>query len=68
MVPDNVYKVGTNAYDGVSHCCFWCYSKWKDVYINDFLPIIYGCKPWSSRSIIDKNKFWVLLLKKAFAR
>ncbi|PVD30370.1 hypothetical protein C0Q70_09635 [Pomacea canaliculata] len=68
VIPEDAYKIGTSAYDGMFHARFWHFGKWEDVYIDDYLPIINGIKPWGAHSASDEDEMWVALLEKAFAR
>jgi hypothetical protein len=68
VIPDDAYPVGTSDYCGVFHARFWNFGKWQDVYIDDYLPVIYDTRPWGARSATDEDEFWVSLLEKAFAR
>lgn len=67
IIPEDAYKIGTAAYDGVFHCRFWKFGEWVDLYIDDYLPVKFG-KPWGARSATDPNEMWVSLMEKAFAR
>ncbi|XP_048755739.2 calpain-9-like [Ostrea edulis] len=68
IIPRDSYPVGTPQYDGIFHCRFWRFGIWDDVFIDDYLPIIYGNKIYSAHSNTDPNEMWVALLEKAFAR
>ncbi|RUS78730.1 hypothetical protein EGW08_013517 [Elysia chlorotica] len=69
VIPDGSYKIeDDNAYDGVFHARFFRFGKWEDVYIDDFLPIIYGQVLWGAKSATEERELWVALLEKAFAR
>ncbi|XP_022303003.2 calpain-1 catalytic subunit-like isoform X1 [Crassostrea virginica] len=68
IIPKDSYPVGTSEYDGIFHCRFWRFGVWDDVFIDDYLPIIYGNQIYSARSNTDPNEMWVPLLEKAFAR
>ncbi|XP_069110491.1 calpain-2 catalytic subunit-like isoform X2 [Argopecten irradians] len=68
VIPRNAYPVGTPDYKGMFHCRFWRYGIWDDIYIDDFLPIVYGDKVYSAHSATNENEMWVALLEKAFAR
>ncbi|XP_033761572.1 calpain-5-like, partial [Pecten maximus] len=68
VIPSDAYLVGSPEYDGVFHCRFWRYGVWEDVYIDDYLPIVYGNSVYGAHSDTDENEMWVALLEKAFAR
>ncbi|XP_078321159.1 calpain-9-like [Crassostrea virginica] len=68
IIPRDSYPVGTPQYDGIFHCRFWRFGIWDDVFIDDYLPIIYGNQIYSAHSNTDPNEMWVALLEKAFAR
>lgn len=68
IIPRDSYPVGTPNYDGIFHCRFWRFGIWDDVFIDDYLPIIYRNQVYSARSLTDPNEMWVSLLEKAFAR
>ncbi|OWF55497.1 Calpain-B [Mizuhopecten yessoensis] len=68
VIPSDAYPVGRSTYDGVFHCRFWRYGVWEDVYIDDYLPIVYGTTVYGAHSDTDENEMWVALLEKAFAR
>ncbi|XP_062574452.1 calpain-A-like [Saccostrea cucullata] len=68
IIPDDSYPVGTPRYDGVFHCRFWRFGRWDDVFIDDYLPVIFGDQIYSAHSETDPNEMWVSLLEKAFAR
>ena len=66
---DSAYLVEhPEEYDGVFHARFFRFGKWEDVYIDDYLPVIYGNTIWGAKSDTDKSEMWVALLEKAFAR
>ncbi|GFO40923.1 calpain-9 [Plakobranchus ocellatus] len=69
VIPDGSYKIeDSDAYDGVFHARFYRFGKWEDVYIDDFLPVIYGNVLWGAKSATEERELWVALLEKAFAR
>ncbi|KAK3733722.1 hypothetical protein RRG08_026837 [Elysia crispata] len=69
IIPDGSYRVeDSNAYDGIFHARFFRFGKWEDVYIDDFLPVIYGNVLWGAKSATEERELWVALLEKAFAR
>ncbi|CAL1547299.1 unnamed protein product [Lymnaea stagnalis] len=69
VIPDSAYNIDNpQKYDGVFHACFFRFGKWEDVYIDDYLPVIYGNVLWGAKSSTDDNEMWVALLEKAFAR
>nr|KAG5689863.1 hypothetical protein BaRGS_002374 [Batillaria attramentaria] len=53
--------------DGTFHARFWQFGKWEDVYIDDYLPVIYGDRIWGAHSK-DEEEMWISLLEKAFAK
>ncbi|XP_061185731.1 calpain clp-1-like [Saccostrea echinata] len=68
IIPRDSYPVGTPQYDGIFHCRFWRFGYWDDVFIDDYLPIIYGNQIYSAHSNTDPSEMWVALLEKAFSR
>lgn len=69
MIPEDAYNIeNPNRYDGVFHARFFIFGKWKDVYIDDYLPVIHGNQLWGAHSSSDPNELWVALLEKAFAK
>ncbi|XP_060076489.1 calpain-5-like [Ylistrum balloti] len=68
VIPADAYLVGKPEYDGVFHCRFWRYGVWEDVYIDDYLPIVYDNVVYGAHSDTDENEMWVALLEKAFAK
>ncbi|KAJ8314394.1 hypothetical protein KUTeg_008955 [Tegillarca granosa] len=68
VIGRDAYRVGQGNYDGIFHCRFWRYGNWDNVYIDDYLPVIYGDRIYGARSATDENEMWVSLLEKAFAR
>ncbi|KAL5009574.1 hypothetical protein ScPMuIL_011879 [Solemya velum] len=62
------YSIGTEHYQGVFSCNFWRYGEWDPVYIDDFLPVVYGQSIWGAHSASNSNELWVALLEKAFAK
>ena len=67
IIPENSYKIGSSDYDGVFHCRFWRFGEWVDVYIDDYLPVIYTDKLWAAENR-NPNVLWVALVEKAFAK
>ncbi|KAK7504434.1 hypothetical protein BaRGS_00004300, partial [Batillaria attramentaria] len=68
VIPPNSYKLGTPAYDGKFHARFWQFGKWEDVFVDDFLPVVYNDVIWGARNKVDENEMWVSLIEKAFAK
>ncbi|XP_055899736.1 calpain-1 catalytic subunit-like [Biomphalaria glabrata] len=69
VLPNTAYFIeDPDKYDGIFHARFFRFGKWEDVYIDDFLPVIYGNTLWGAKSSTDDNEMWVALLEKAFAR
>ena len=67
ICPEDAYKIGTKNYDGVFHCRFWSLGEWVDVYIDDYLPVIYGNKLFGGQNR-NPNVLWVALIEKAHAK
>ncbi|GFS03948.1 calpain-9 [Elysia marginata] len=68
VIPEGAYRIeDIDAYDGVFHARFFRFGKWEDVYIDDFLPVIYGNVLWGAKSATEEHELWVALLEKAFA-
>ena len=54
------YNIGMTDYKGIFHCRFWRLGEWKEVYIDDCLPIRPdNNSPWASHSKTDLNEMWV---------
>ncbi|XP_059148726.1 calpain-1 catalytic subunit-like [Physella acuta] len=69
VIPDSAYYIDDpDRYDGVFHARFFQFGKWEDVYIDDYLPVVYDNVLWGAKSSTDSNEMWVALLEKAFAR
>nr|XP_034308923.1 calpain-8-like [Crassostrea gigas]XP_034308924.1 calpain-8-like [Crassostrea gigas]XP_034308925.1 calpain-8-like [Crassostrea gigas] len=68
IIPRDSYPVEPQNYDGIFHCRFWRFGIWDDVFVDDYLPIIYKKQIYSAHSVTDPNEMWVSLLEKAFAR
>ncbi|KAK6166904.1 hypothetical protein SNE40_023508 [Patella caerulea] len=68
VIPDDSYRFNTDQYDGIFYAKFWRFGQWDNVFIDDFLPVIYGDQLWGAKSATDKNEMWVALLEKSFAR
>ncbi|XP_067650499.1 calpain-A-like isoform X1 [Haliotis asinina] len=55
--------------DGICHCRFWNFGKWRDVYIDDYLPVFAGSRHlYGAASGTNINEMWVPLMEKALAR
>nr|KAG5712016.1 hypothetical protein BaRGS_020742 [Batillaria attramentaria] len=63
VIPPNAYSPR----DGTFHARFWHFGQWEDVYIDDYLPVIYGDQIWGAHSA-DRDEMWISLLEKAFAK
>ncbi|KAL3831486.1 hypothetical protein ACJMK2_023227 [Sinanodonta woodiana] len=70
--PELFYKVvpedGWIPEDGVFRCRFWRFGEWKDVHIDDYLPVINGYILRGAKSQSNENEMWPSLVEKAFAR
>ena len=55
-------------YCGAFHFRFWIYGEWKDVVIDDYLPIGPDNKMILSKNRYFPNEFWCALLEKAYAK
>lgn len=55
-------------YTGAFHFKFWSYGKWKDVIVDDYLPVDSNDKLLFSSNKNNPNEFWCSLLEKAYAK
>ncbi|RMZ95081.1 calpain-3 isoform X2 [Brachionus plicatilis] len=53
---------------GAFHFRFWIYGTWKDVVIDDYLPVGPDNKLIFCKNRDVKNEFWCALLEKAYAK
>jgi hypothetical protein len=53
---------------GALHFRFWIYGKWKDVVVDDYLPVDSNNNLLFAKNRENKNEFWVALLEKAYAK
>jgi hypothetical protein len=67
VVPfDNSFE--NSVYTGAFHFRFWIYGTWKDVVVDDYLPVGPDNKLIFSKNRETKNEFWCALLEKAYAK
>lgn len=55
-------------YTGAFHFRFWIYGTWKDVVVDDYLPVGVNNRLIFSKNREVKNEFWCALLEKAYAK
>ena len=55
-------------YTGAFHFRFWHYGAWKDVVIDDYLPVGPDNRLIFSKNRDSPNEFWCALLEKAYAK
>ena len=55
-------------YTGAFHFRFWYYGVWKDVVIDDYLPVDSRDRLIFSKNRDTQNEFWCALLEKAYAK
>lgn len=55
-------------YTGAFHFRFWIYGDWKDVVIDDYLPVGPDDNLIFSGNRETRNEFWCALLEKAYAK
>ncbi|CAD5124115.1 DgyrCDS12417 [Dimorphilus gyrociliatus] len=65
VLPPNQSLYGEN-YSGLLHFRFWRFGTWKDVVIDDLLPVKYGKLHYAR--CLEENEFWLPLLEKAYAK
>ena len=53
---------------GAFHFRFWIYGSWKDVVIDDYLPVNAKRKLLFLHNEEAPNEFWAALLEKAYAK
>ena len=53
---------------GAFHFRFWDYGTWKDVVVDDFLPVDENNQLIFSRNKDHENEFWSALFEKAYAK
>lgn len=67
VVPfDNSFEDGQ--YCGAFHFRFWIYGTWKDVVVDDFLPVGPDNRLIFSKNRDTPNEFWCALFEKAYAK
>jgi len=66
VVPKDQGFSAKDGYCGAFHFNFWVFGQWKEVIIDDRLPMK-GDRLLSVSSK-DKNEFWSALLEKAYAK
>ena len=54
-------------YTGMVQIRFWQFGRWKEVFIDDWLPTKNGETPLYGRSS-HADEFWPALLEKAYAK
>jgi hypothetical protein len=57
-----------SVYTGAFHFRFWIYGDWKDVVIDDYLPVGPDDNLIFSGNRETRNEFWCALLEKAYAK
>lgn len=57
-----------NGYTGAFHFRFWLFGEWKEVVIDDFLPVDSNDRLIFSKNHDHKSEFWAALLEKAYAK
>ncbi len=55
-------------YTGAFHFRFWIYGSWKDVVVDDYLPVGPDNKLIFSKNRETPNAFWCALFEKAYAK
>ncbi len=55
-------------YCGAFHFRFWIYGEWKDIVVDDYLPVGPDNKLIFLRNQQSPNEFWGPLLEKAYAK
>jgi len=55
-------------YTGAFHFRFWVYGTWKDIVVDDYLPVDQYNNLIFCRNRETKNEYWCALLEKAYAR
>ncbi len=55
-------------YCGAFHFRFWVYGEWKDVVVDDFLPVGPDNQLIFSKNRFSSNELWCALLEKAYAK
>ena len=67
VVPfDNTFD--NDKYTGAFHFRFWMYGEWKDVIVDDYLPVDKYDRLIFCKNRDTPNEFWCALLEKAYAK
>lgn len=53
---------------GAFHFRFWIFGTWKDVVVDDYLPVADDGSLIFCRNRDNPNEFWCALLEKAYAK
>ncbi|KAI8792125.1 calpain-12, partial [Biomphalaria glabrata] len=69
ILPETAYFIeDPHKYDGIFHARFFSFGQWRDVYVDDILPISEQGTLVGAMSKTNENEMWVPLVEKAFAK